>query len=173
MLALMTRRFVVALLPHWEDVETVRRSIDPSARRLPAHLTLVHPFESDLPDRVLWPHLEAACEATAPFSVWLDGVSGHGDQVFWNVKRGNDACVALRDRLYEGAFAPFRSLLHTFTPHVTLGSVPDEGRRARVIGELAGKLKARALEVHTLTVYRSDEDAPPEIEAQLAVGGAF
>ena len=115
----------IVIVPEFERVERIaelRRAYDPLAFALPPHITLVFPFASDLTMAALAAHVTTAVAGIAPFPIELRDVTGDGDEyLFLNVKRGNDGIIALHDRLYTGPLAPFRSLRHTFVPHLTVG----------------------------------------------------
>ena len=72
---------------------------DPLAGRLPPHVTLIFPFASSL--------APSAVEADVREAV----AGAPGRYVFLPLRPGNDAVIALHDRLYAGALAPCRSRL--------------------------------------------------------------
>jgi 2'-5' RNA ligase len=126
----MTVRRAIVAFPRvetpdaWARVLGFRDRHDPLARSIPAHVTLVFPFEDPLSDEALEGHARDAVRGLAPIRLALRGVTAHeGEYLFLGVKQGNDAVVALRDALHRGVLTPHRSRLHTFVPHVTIGRV--------------------------------------------------
>lgn len=159
--------------PELPRIEALRAAYDPLAARIPAHLTLVFPFESAIPTAALEDHLRATIERIAPFSITLCEVTGsEGEYLFLNVKRGNDSLIALHDRLYGGLLAPFRSPAHTYIPHVTIGHVTDPAAfqaallEARMAAEALGSIEAS---VHAISSYRIEYDGPRDIEVTVAL----
>lgn len=103
------------------DVEAFRRRFDSLADVIPAHLTLVFPFESDISNGVLRPHARSAIRGLKPFRIELWGASCTWDHyLILGVTRGADEIRELHDRLYTG---PLRAFLRgpKFVPHVTVG----------------------------------------------------
>jgi 2'-5' RNA ligase len=159
----MPKRAIVALprvasAAAWDRVRAVRDQLDPLARYIAAHLTLVFPFDDPTPDGELEAHVRTVAASCAPLAVTLAGVTLHDHEyLFLNVKRGNDAIVALHDALYTGALARHRSRMHTFVPHVTVGRVRanDVARALELTATLADPIAAT---LDALTVYRIDTD---------------
>lgn len=125
---------------HW--VEDLRRKFDPLASSVPAHVTLVHPFQARVELAEVIDHVDRVASTLRPLSLVCQGVTGHGDEyLFLNVKRGNDEIIELRDELYTGVLADVRTDSVTFLPHVTVGrvrSLPDFMAALAVAREYAG-----------------------------------
>jgi 2'-5' RNA ligase len=125
----MRKRYVVAFpkvvdVGAWQEILSVRERFDPLARDVPPHLTLVFPFEDPLPDAALEEHVRSVLCGVDRFRVVLRDITAHENEyLFLNVKRGNDALVALHDALYTGPLACHLLRLHTYVPHVTVGRV--------------------------------------------------
>lgn len=120
---------VVVIFPKFEQadlIEQIRKSFDPLATMIEAHITLVPPFESSISAGELYSHIEEAIEVIQPFHLLLQGITGHeGEYLFLNVKRGNDQLITLRDRLYTGFLASYLLPEYTCVPHLTVGRLPD------------------------------------------------
>src|SRR5688572_33434583 len=88
----MTRRVLVvfpriAPCKAWSQVVSFRDRFDPLARRVPPHLTLVHPFTDMLSDSALEDHVRSVATTISPFPIKLEGVTLHeGEYVFLNVR---------------------------------------------------------------------------------------
>jgi 2'-5' RNA ligase len=138
----MRKRYVVAFpsladADAWQEILSVRERFDPHARDVPPHLTLVFPFEDLLSDTALVEHVRSALRGVHRFPVTFRGITAHENEyLFLNVKRGNDALVALHDALYSGPLARHLLRLHTYVPHVTVGRLPAH--------QLAAALEATA-----------------------------
>jgi 2'-5' RNA ligase len=128
----MEKRVIVAFpriqsMHEWAEILSVRDRFDPLARRIPAHITLVFPFESAMSNLELETHLRELVAHSQPFSVVFRGITAHANEyLFLNVRRGNDEVMQLHDVLYSGALAMHHVRRHTFVPHVTVGRVRSE-----------------------------------------------
>jgi 2'-5' RNA ligase len=61
-----------------------------------------------------------------PFEVALAGVSGaDGEYLRYDIKQGNDALIALHDRLYSGPLASYLDITRSYQPHLTLGRIAE------------------------------------------------
>lgn len=144
----MTKRYVVAYprvadVAAWQDIVALRERFDPIAHEIPAHLTLVFPFEDTMPDAELEAHLRQVLCGFSRFSVTFRGITAHENEyLFLNVKRGNDTLVALHDAFYTGPLARHLVRLHTYVPHVTVGRLPAH--------QLASALDATSAVVQTI-----------------------
>ena len=115
----------IAAVDAWREILAVRERFDPLAQEIPAHVTLVFPFEDTLSDAALEMHLRRALSGCARFAVTFGGITAHENEyLFLNVKRGNDAFIALHDALYTGPLARHLNRQHTYVPHVTVGRLP-------------------------------------------------
>jgi 2'-5' RNA ligase len=155
-----------------EAIEDLRRRYDPLAALLPAHLTLVFPFESALPASALAAHVRAVAAGRTPFPLALREVTGHdGEYLFLNVKCGNDELIALHDGLYTGLLAPYLEPDHTFLPHATVGRLPDAASFRAALAD------ARRLDLHHDTVVRDicaytiAPDGSRTIVCRVSLGG--
>ncbi len=117
-----------------EQIEAVRRRYDPLAAVIPAHITLVFPFDSAMPRRALRAHIAQAVRGCGPFAVRLQGITGHaGEYLFLNVTEGQAEVVALHDRLYSGALAPYHAREPAYQPHITVGRLSEPGAFRRAL----------------------------------------
>lgn len=155
------------------EIEALRTVYDPLAKRIPAHLTLVFPFESEISTPLLVEHLCGSVAGVGPFAITLRDITGSdGEYLFLNIKRGNDALIALRDRLYSGILAPFLSAAHTYVPHLTVGRLATstlfhtalaEARRA---ADALGPMEA---EVRAISSYHIVSGRPRSIECTVTL----
>jgi 2'-5' RNA ligase len=131
----LAARYAVVVFPDAETsaVERFRMLYDPLAHDIPAHITLVHPFD--------WPGTldelaEIVADAVAtrpPFPVRFDEVRVWEDEyVFLVPGVGGTEIVALRELLIGGALA---DLVHRgpFTPHITVARSTDPDRLDRAL----------------------------------------
>jgi 2'-5' RNA ligase len=165
----MIRRAIVAY-PQSDNLHLLdpfRERYDPLAAVIPPHFTFVFPFESELAAEQLRTHIQQAITGLAPFRVELHGFTGsEGEYVFLNVKRGNDQIIELHDRLYLGLLAAYRSLEHTYVPHITAGRCAD---RATFLEALAATQKITAVFKTTLNevALYSLDDHSTEFRVEL------
>lgn len=108
-------------------IETLRRRHDPQAAIIPAHVTLVFPFETDdLP--TIAQHISHVVASHGPIALRLSAylaVRAHDNtqsHIFLVPDQGRAEIEALHDALYTGPLAG--ALRHDipFIPHVTVGA---------------------------------------------------
>jgi 2'-5' RNA ligase len=108
------------------DVEAFRIRHDPLASALPAHVTLVFPFESTLSALQVAAHVRRVVARWPQLPVRIERADALlGEWVNLRMTGGRAAVVELHDRLYRGVLAPFlRRELH-YDPHLTVGRAND------------------------------------------------
>ena len=163
----MDRRAIV-IFPQFEQtalIEELRRQFDPLAALVPAHLTLVFPFDSDLPASHLAAHLHHVAHRTPPFDIRLQEITVHEyAYLFLNVKRGNDHLVELHDRLYTGPLAAYRSREQTYLPHLTVGRLDDRPTFRTALHRAQRVTTAFETRVAEMAVYRIDTNGRRTVE---------
>lgn len=163
---MLIRRAIVAIpaLPA-EPISKLRRRYDPLTALIPPHLTLVFPFESALSPLELQHHVTAAVAGIAPLPLRLAGITGNEcEYLFLNVKRGNDALIELHDRLYTGPLSEYRSIEHTFVPHLTIGRLPNLAAFRQALALAATLDVVVETVVAAITIYRVEADGARPVE---------
>jgi 2'-5' RNA ligase len=151
--------------PGIERIELLRRLFDPLARVIPAHVTLVFPFESQLPAATLRAHVERMSVGTRPFDLELNDVTAVEDEyVFLDVGPGRQQLIELHDRLYTGPLARHLSDKHVFRPHITLGRLREPEALATALAKARELVPASTAVVREITVVRLDGAAVAERE---------
>lgn len=124
----------IMIFPHFDNIaviDEIRQKYDPLCRLVKPHITLVFPFESDLPNEELQQHLEEKLRDIPPFPVRLHGFSCQedrfGNYLFLNVEKGMEQLKGLHDILYSGKLKPF-DIGAGYIPHITVGKLnsPEE-----------------------------------------------
>jgi 2'-5' RNA ligase len=153
---------LVAVLP-------VRKRFDPLAEVIPAHITLVFPFEDDLVAEALRTHIDSMVQGIGPVSLRLAGITGfEGEYLYLNVKRGNDALIELHDRLYRGPLLRHLSRTHTYVPHLTVGRLPNRYAFEQALGAAPPELCVETI-CASVSVYRMSGEAPGTVESEIAL----
>jgi 2'-5' RNA ligase len=156
----------------WQQVLAVRRRYDPLATEMPAHLTLVFPFEDPLPDAALEAHVRSVVAGWRPLTITLAEITGHENpHLFLNVKRGNDELIDLHDRLYTGPLARHQLRWNTYVPHVTVGRLPTDQLSA-ALDATAGLTAAIPATVAVLTGYAIEPDDGRVVRFQVPLGSS-
>jgi 2'-5' RNA ligase len=151
-------------------IADVRRRHDPIAAAIPAHFTLVYPFDGGLDPRWLQAHMVGVLAGFGEFCVTLDGVSGaEGRYLRYDIKQGNDVLIALHDRLYSGPLARYLDVTESFQPHLTLGRIEDTGEWRRVLAELAATAQRTVVAVRRVISYRRYPDGSRRIDNTVAL----
>jgi 2'-5' RNA ligase len=159
----MEKRVVVALpkiqsVDEWAEILSVRDRLDPLARKIPAHITLVFPFESAMSDFELETHLRELVAQSRRFGVVFRGITAHENEyLFLNITRGNDEVMQLHDVLYSRALATHHDRRHTFVPHVTVGRVRSE-KVAEALAATARVNSPIKANIEAITVYAIQDD---------------
>lgn len=146
-------------------IDDVRRRHDPIAAAVPPHFTLVYPFEASLAPGALRTHMVQALAGFAPFDVVLAGVSGaDGEYLRYDIQQGNDALIALHDRLYAGPLAGYLDITRSYQPHMTIGRIADAAAWRRVLDELAPAVPRTTVQVRRVISYRRYPDGWRQID---------
>jgi 2'-5' RNA ligase len=152
-------------------IDEVRRRHDPIAAAVPPHFTLVYPFEASLAPDALRAHLVQSLAGCSPFEVALAGVSGaDGEYLRYDIKQGNDALIALHDRLYSGPLARHLDITRSYQPHMTIGRIADAAAWRRVLDELAITAPRATVQVRRILSYRRHPDGWRQIDNAVALG---
>ena len=116
------------------DVEAFRTRHDPLASTLPAHVTLVFPFESTLSSLQLAAHVRRVVARWPQLPVRIERADALvGEWVHLRLTGGRAAVVELHDRLYRGVLAPFLRREFHYDPHLTVGRAADAGACAAMV----------------------------------------
>ena len=121
----------IVLFPKFQNkdaIQNIRERFDPLANYIAPHITIVFPFESALSTAELDAHMRRALAGVKRFDVRLQDITGdfRDGYVFLNVKKGNDAIIALHDRLYRDDLEPFLFRKVTYCPHITIGKIEEQ-----------------------------------------------
>ena len=161
----------IVVFPNPDDLRPIlpfRSRWDPLAALVPPHLTLVFPFRDLIGSDDLRAHVVHVIRDVEPFPIRLSGVTAsEGEYLFLNVKQGNDALIALHDRLYTGPLEPHLSRRHTFVPHLTVGRVADRHGFETALAEAAASPVALETMVRAVSIYAIDADGTRRTAANL------
>jgi 2'-5' RNA ligase len=122
-------------------IETLRRRHDPHHAIIPAHVTLVFPFEPQDPDAIR-DHFAAVAAGQVRIRCRLAAylaVRDHEDRashVFMVPDTGRAEIEDLHDRLYAGPLAPHLRLDIPFIPHVTVAAFEHHDQAEDLVREL-------------------------------------
>ncbi|MCA1055747.1 2'-5' RNA ligase family protein [Rossellomorea aquimaris] len=120
----------ICIFPEFQnqgEIDRVREIYDPLYSFVPPHITLVHPFKSNLPTSELIDHINNCLDGMNAFDIRLRDLSGsQGEYLFLKVKKGNDSIIELRDRMYKGILKEFQARDIPYIPHLTVGRMDNE-----------------------------------------------
>ncbi len=154
------------------EVEAFRAAHDPLAPALPAHVTLVFPFESTLSAQQLAAHVKRVVARWPQLPVRLERAEVLlGQWVNLRVTLGRAAVVELHDRLYRGVLAPFLRHDVRYDPHLTVGRTDDAADSAALVAAARVTL-AKPVEatLDLLSVCTLDGDARIVHRRDVALG---
>lgn len=122
----LPRRAIVWFPPFPLDapIEAFRRRHDPLADALPAHVTLVFPFPTNLTVTQIGSHIRRIVGNWPALPVTFRDVESIVDEfVVLMLRERSDAMIALHDKLYRGILKSHLREDIPYQPHVTLGRV--------------------------------------------------
>jgi 2'-5' RNA ligase len=143
-------------------VEEFRSRWDPLAGRIPAHITLVFPFEPAGDWRVVQASVAAVAARYGRFGVSLTDPVVHEDEYLFLVPHaGAREITELHLHLYRALPAAVK--LGPFAPHMTIGRDGDVSRIQEALHEAQeSRLTVNGV-ARTLSVYRIDAWGPLRI----------
>jgi 2'-5' RNA ligase len=101
-----------------------RANYDPLHNLIQPHITLVHPFLSNLTLEQLQGHVVESAKGIKPFRISLQGFSGTVDRyLFLDVEQGSHPLIELHDHLYNGILAEYLNCKIPYVPHITVGKL--------------------------------------------------
>ena len=140
-----------------EAIETVRRRFDPQAGMIPAHITIVFPFESGLSSPALHSHVASALSGVPSLQIHLAGVRvSDGEYIYLEVQEGCERVSELHKLLYTGPLARHLSREHPYEPHVTLGRLSDHRMLVAACDSAAALVPPSEAHISELAVFRLD-----------------
>ena len=132
-------RFAVAWFPRFrglERVEAFRARHDPMAANIPAHLSLVFPFGTNLSRLQVETHVRRVAAQWPPVSTTFRTIRIHANEfVFLLASRGASSITAFHDRLYTRSLRPHRRPEFPYEPHITIARQPEPARLERAYDE--------------------------------------
>lgn len=130
-------------------LQRVRMAHDPLAGKIPPHITLVFPFQSDLTPVALAQHAGEVTSSAEAFPVALGRPQMRRNGLIWlPVTEGRAEVVSLNQQLYREPLSAFQSLGLPYEPHVTIA------RGAGSAAEAAFEMANRMTETFTARVDR-------------------
>jgi 2'-5' RNA ligase len=168
----MTNRSI-CIFPQFQnqkEIQILREKYDPLYSFIPPHITLVHPFQSNLRLEELINHLNHCLQHTNPFEIRLSGVSGAaGYYLFLNVKIGNDSIIQLRDQLYSGILEKFLLRDISYMPHLTLGKLTADEEFHKALNDTLHFTTDFTAVVNKIAIERIAEDGTSTLEYEYKI----
>ena len=125
-------RFAVAWFPQFkglEAIEAFRARHDPMSARIPAHLSLVFPFATNLTALQLETHVQRVASRWPPIPVTFRAIRMHANEfVFLMASRGAASITGLHDALYTRSLRPHLRPEFPYEPHITLARQAEPAR---------------------------------------------
>jgi 2'-5' RNA ligase len=111
-------RYCIFLKVELESVQKFREKWDPLASKVPPHVTLVHPFETDLGSKLVVEHIQKTFTlSTHEFELaqpeWTEGYA--------LLPVVHAELSSLRQKLYSGILKHFHKPEYPYSPHITIG----------------------------------------------------
>ena len=168
----MQKRRVIVIFPCTDQmayVEDFRARWDPLAYSVPAHITLVYPFESTVEDSKLEEIVGDVAHRHIPFAVELaDPTVSEGEYLFLIPRRGRAQIDQLHRDLYRAL--PGAVLRVPFVAHMTIGRNPAPAEVQRAWHDAI----SRRIEVHgraaTVSMYTVHADGSRTVAFTTPIG---
>lgn len=168
----------IHLFPEFKNltiIEDVRNKFDPLVEKIPPHITLVFPFDSDFTKEDLINHLKDTLRGVRKFHISLRYITSresYGFYLFLNVEDGFEKIKELHQKLYSGLLSSIKPdwLNHdTYEPHITVGKL--ETKELMIVAEKECKKIINTFETKiskvVVEVIGDDEKSIIEYEYQL------
>lgn len=112
-----------------DELEALRLRSDPSARQLPAHVTVHFPFADEPKSRVIAPQLKRLLSKMAPFRIYFDSIGQFDmtDEVIFYLKiTVTPELIALFETIWHKfrSYPPYDGKHQEIIPHITLARFP-------------------------------------------------
>ena len=168
--------FLTVDLPQADKIDAIREQFDPLAGHVPPHITLVFPFDSEIPSEDLIDLITESIEET-DFSyveislcraILIEGFC------FFPIKTGRDEIIDLHDRLYSTILEPYLAEEHDYVPHITVGRT-DEEEMVEALKKAADRVdlkKSGAVRSIILERISDDTSSVTEFELNLRPDGS-
>ncbi|MFZ6624199.1 2'-5' RNA ligase family protein [Vagococcus fluvialis] len=128
---------LIPKLKNIEFIESIRKKYDPLYNKVPPHITLVFPFETNIENNIIINHIESSFKHFQIVHFSLDSFSYlKNGYVFWNVIEGRDYLMKMNKQLYSGILAPFKHKTIQYNPHITIANCSDSTQLHQIINEL-------------------------------------
>jgi 2'-5' RNA ligase len=158
----------IVIFPQFSNIRIIneiRKRYDPLADYIAPHITLVFPFESDIPTNELIEYIKFALAGFDKFNLAMCGITGNSDgYIFLDVKTGNDKIIELHDKLYKGLLKEHHNRFIPYIPHLTLGRLKDVKQHQEIVASLFAFDEIFEIEVVEVVVERIDEEEKSIIE---------
>jgi hypothetical protein len=122
-------RFAVAWFPRFRGIEAIeafRSKHDPMASLVPAHLSLVFPFPTALPELQVRTHVQRVASRWPIIPVTFRHTRIEANEfLFLMASRGSQSIIGLHDKLYTRSIAPYLRTDIAYQPHITVARQPS------------------------------------------------
>ena len=122
----LPRRAIVwfPTMPADSKIESFRARHDPLATTLPAHVTLVFPFPTNLTSTQWASHIKRIVGNWPQLPVSFRDIEAiQGEFTILMLREKCEAVIALHDKLYSGVLKAFLRTDMEYIPHITVGRV--------------------------------------------------
>jgi 2'-5' RNA ligase len=114
--------FLIAESPALALIEDIRILLDPLSGVVPAHLTVVFPFSTEMSPKVIIDHVADRAAHFSPIETTLVGCHLQNDgYIHISVLDQQKQLSALHAQLYSGSLESFLDPNFPFLPHITIG----------------------------------------------------
>lgn len=154
-------------------IRQVREHFDPLISHIRPHVSLVFPFQSEIPDTVLMKKVTQILSGTPAFPAAFTKL-GHDDKgyIWIEAGQGRKMLIKLHDQLYSDPyFVPFLRADIPFQPHITIGKV-DKDDMDKIISSLKIQDLCFSTLINTVSIERvaANDDSDEFAKINLVSG---
>lgn len=170
----------IHLFPEFKNaniIEEIRKKFDPLATKIPPHITLVFPFDSEFSKEDLQKHLDSTVKNIKPFKIKLQNINAResfGYYLFLNVTEGYNRIKELHKILYSGLLSAIKPdwLDHEkYEPHITVGKLESKELMVEAEKECACINSVFETKINRVSVEIIGENDQSIIETEYGLTG--
>jgi len=149
---------VINIIIKNKRLEILRKKYNSPFKNLPAHITLVYPFEVSDQDMLI-KHIEHCLLGINPFEITLQKVRKSSNYLVLDVVRNKAILLNLHKKLNSGMLSGFENKeLSIYLPHITLGFFKEIPELMQAINDLRQQNLNYRIDVNKISLLTLNDD---------------
>jgi 2'-5' RNA ligase len=147
---------VINIIIKNKRLEILRKRYNPPFKKIPAHITLVYPFEVSDQEKLIV-HIENCLKGINPFEITLQKVRKSGNYLVLDVVKNKTLLLNLYKKLNSELLSGFENKeLSLYLPHITLGLFDNIQELMQAINSLRQQNLSYRIEVEKISLLTLD-----------------